>query len=91
MNPIRRWWLTLTNLRRPGTLYLVGEDEFHVMFDPFPNQEKLRPLLAELNVHRTRISWLGNRVLQFGFAGEDRLPGVDDPNGKENQFRKNRD
>jgi hypothetical protein len=85
MNPIRRWWLTLTNLRRPATLYLVGEDEFRVIFDPFPHQERLRPLLAELNAHRTRIPWPGHRVLQFGFAGEEGLPGVDGSDGEEYQ------
>jgi len=41
-------------IRRPATLYLVG-NELHVVFDPFPDQEALRPLLDRLNAKRGGI------------------------------------
>jgi hypothetical protein len=46
---VKMWAGTLLRkfIRRPATLYLVGK-ELHVVFDPFPDQEELRPLLVLL-------------------------------------------
>jgi len=57
-------------IRRPATLYLVGK-ELHVVFDPFPNQDELQPLLDKLNAKRTALPWLNNLVVQFRIAEEE--------------------
>jgi len=54
-------------IRRPATLYLVGK-ELHVVFDPFPDQDELQPLLDKLNARRTALPWLNNLVVQFHSA-----------------------
>lgn len=59
-------------IRRPATLYLVGK-ELHVVFDPFPGQDALRPLLDKLNTKRTAIPWLNNLVVQFSIAQDEPL------------------
>jgi len=57
-------------IRRPATLYLVGK-ELHVVFDPFPDQDELQPLLDKLNAKRTALPWLNNLVVQFRIAEEE--------------------
>jgi hypothetical protein len=57
-------------IRRPATLYLVGK-ELHVVFDPFPGQDKLQPLLDKLNAKRTALPWLNNLVVQFSIAQDE--------------------
>jgi hypothetical protein len=57
-------------IRHPATLYLVGK-ELHVVFDPFPGQDKLQPLLDKLNAKRTALPWLNNLVVQFSIAQDE--------------------
>ena len=59
-------------IRRPATLYLVDK-ELHVVFDPFPDQDQLQPLLDELNAKRTALPWLNDLVVQFRIAEEEPL------------------
>jgi len=51
-------------IRRPAQLLVVG-DELQVIFDPFRDQEDLRPLLKKLNEQRIVVPWLNGLVLQF--------------------------
>ena len=57
-------------IRRPATLYLVGK-ELHIVFDLFPGQDELQPLLDELNAKRTALPWLNNLVVQFSIAQDE--------------------
>jgi len=36
-----------------------------VIFDPFPDQEALRPLLDSLNAKRVALPWLNGLIVQF--------------------------
>lgn len=72
-------------IRRPATLYLVGE-ELHVVFDPFPGQDKLQPLLDQLNAKRTAIPWLNNLVVQFRIAQDEPLHPLADPQKRNRLF-----
>ncbi len=65
----RMWAGTLLRLfiRRPATLYLVDK-ELHVVFDPFPEQHALQPLLDKLNAARVTIPWLNHLVFQFSLT-----------------------
>ena len=63
-------------IRRPVTLYLVGE-ELHVVLDPFPGQDELQPLLDKLNGKRMALPWLNNLVVQFSIAQDEPLPMAD--------------
>ena len=65
-------------IRRPATLYLVGK-ELHVVFDPFPGQDELQPLLDELNAKRTALPWLNNLVVQFSIAQDEPLHPLIEP------------
>jgi hypothetical protein len=58
-------------IHRPAQLFVVG-DELHILFDPFKDQEDLRPLLAELNAERIAVPWLNGLVLQF-FIDEEQV------------------
>jgi len=70
----RMWAGTLLRkfIRRPASLYLVG-NELHVVFDPFPDQEALRPLLDRLNAKRVALPWLNSLVVQFSIAQDEPL------------------
>jgi transposase len=57
-------------IHRPAQLFVIG-DELHIVFDPFKDQEALRPLLDELNQERIAVPWLNGLVLQF-FIDEER-------------------
>jgi len=59
-------------IHRPAQLF-VTEDELHVVFDPFKDQEVLRPLLDELNEERIAVPWLNGLVLQFFIDEEQDL------------------
>lgn len=59
-------------IHRPAKLFVVG-DELHVVFDPFRNQEELRPLLDGLNEERIAVPWLNGLVLRFFVNEEQRL------------------
>jgi hypothetical protein len=71
-------------IRRPATLYLVDK-ELHVVFDPFPGQDELQPLLDELNAKRTPLPWLNNLVVQFSIAQDEPLHPLTEP-GKRNRL-----
>jgi len=68
----RMWAGTLLRkfIRRPATLYLIG-NELQVVFDPFPGHEELQPLLDRLNAQRTALPWLNDLVVQFRIAQEE--------------------
>ena len=72
-------------IRRPATLYLVG-NELHVVFDPFPDQEALRPLLDRLNAKRVALSWLNNLVVQFSIAQDEPLHPLTEPEKRQRLF-----
>jgi len=69
---IKMWAGTLLRkfIRRPATLYLVG-NELQVVFDPFPGHEELQPVLDRLNAQRTALPWLNDLVVQFRIAQEE--------------------
>jgi hypothetical protein len=71
-------------IRRPATLYLVGK-ELHVVFDPFPGQDQLQPLLDELNAKQTSLPWLNNLVVQFRIAQDEPIHPLTEP-GKRNRL-----
>jgi hypothetical protein len=54
-------------IRRTATLYLIGK-ELHVVFDPFPGQEELQPLLDKLNSKHVALPWLNNLIVQLRIA-----------------------
>ena len=83
----RMWAGTLLRkfIRRPATLYLVG-NELHVVFDPFPDQEVLRPLLARLNAKRVALSWLNGLVVQFSIAQDEPLHPLTEPEKRQRLF-----
>jgi hypothetical protein len=61
-------------IRRPATLYLIGK-ELHVVFDPFPGQDELQPLLDTLNGKRVALPWLNHLIVQLSIAqGEPVYP-----------------
>jgi len=72
-------------IRRPATLYLVGK-ELHVVFDPFPGQDELQPLLDKLNAKRTALPWLNNLVVQFRIAEEEPLHPLTGPEKRNRLF-----
>ena len=72
-------------IRRPATLYLVGK-ELHVVFDPFPDQDELQPLLDELNAKRTALPWLNNLVVQFSIAQDEPLHPLTEPEKRNRLF-----
>lgn len=72
-------------IRRPATLYLIGK-ELHVVFDPFPGQDELQPLLDELNTKRTALPWLNNLVVQFGIAQDEPLHPLTEPEKRNRLF-----
>jgi hypothetical protein len=72
-------------IRRPATLYLVGK-ELHVVFDPFPGQDELQPLLDKLNAKRTALPWLNNLVVQFSIAQDESLHPLTKPEKRNRLF-----
>jgi hypothetical protein len=72
-------------IRRPATLYLVGK-ELHVVFDPFPDQEALRPLLDRLNAKRVALPWLNGLVVQFSIAQDEPLHPLTEPEKRQRLF-----
>ena len=83
----RMWAGTLLRkfIRRPATLYLVGK-ELHVVFDPFPGQDELQPLLDRLNAKRTALPWLNNLVVQFSIAQDEPLHPLTEPEKRKRLF-----
>jgi hypothetical protein len=72
-------------IRHPATLYLVGK-ELHVVFDPFPGQDKLQPLLDKLNAKRTALPWLNNLVVQFSIAQDEPIHPLTEPEKRNRLF-----
>lgn len=72
-------------IRRPATLYLVDK-ELHVVFDPFPGQDELQPLLDKLNAKRTALPWLNGLVVQFRIAQEEPLHPLTEPEKRKQLF-----
>jgi len=72
-------------IRRPATLYLVGK-ELHVIFDPFPGQEALRPLLDSLNAKRVALPWLNGLIVQFSIAQHEPLHPLAKPEKRQRLF-----
>jgi hypothetical protein len=72
-------------IRRSATLYLLGK-ELHVVFDPFPGQDELQPLLDELNAKRTALPWLNNLVVQFNIAQDEPLHPLTEPEKRNRLF-----
>ena len=72
-------------IRRPATLYLVSK-ELHVVFDPFPGQDELQPLLDKLNAKRTALPWLNNLVVQFRIAQDEPLHPLTKPEKRNRLF-----
>lgn len=72
-------------IRRPATLYLVGK-ELHVIFDPFSDQEALRPLLDRLNAQRVALPWLNGLVVQFSLAQDEPLHPLTNPQKRQRLF-----
>lgn len=72
-------------IRRPATLYLVG-NELHVVFDPFPDQDELRSLLEELNAKRVGLPWLNDLVVQFSIAEDEPLHPLAEPEKRNRLF-----
>jgi hypothetical protein len=83
----RMWAGTLLRkfIRRPATLYLVGK-ELHVVFDPFPGQDELQPLLDKLNANRTALPWLNNLVVQFRISQDEPLYPLTEPDKRNRLF-----
>jgi len=83
----KMWTGTLLRkfIRRLATLYLIGK-ELHVIFDPFPDQEALRPLLDSLNARRVALPWLNGLVVQFGIAQDESLHPLAEPEKRQRLF-----
>ena len=75
-------------IRRPASLYLVGK-ELHLVFDPFPEQEALRPLLNNLNAKRVALPWLNHLVVQFSLAQDEPLHPLAAPEKRQRLFGDN--
>jgi hypothetical protein len=54
-------------IHRPATLYVIGK-ELHVVFDPFPGQDELQPLLDKLNDKHVALPWLNHLSVQLSIA-----------------------
>ena len=72
-------------IRRPATLYLIGK-ELHVVFDPFPDQEALCPLIDSLNAKRVALPWLNGLVVQFSIAQNEPLHPLAEPEKRQRLF-----
>jgi hypothetical protein len=77
-------------IHQPAQLLLV-EDELHIVFDPFPEQEALRPLLERLNRERVAVPWLNSLVLQFFIAEDEPLHPLDTAQKRKRLFRNGKD
>jgi len=72
-------------IRRPATLYLIGK-ELHVVFDPFPGQDELQPLLEKLNAKRVALSWLNNLVVQLSITPDALIYPLSEPEKRNRLF-----
>jgi len=72
-------------IRRPATLYLIGK-ELHVVFDPFPGQDKLQPLLDKLNAKHVGLPWLNHLVVQLSIAQDAPVYPLTEPEKRNRLF-----
>ncbi len=72
-------------IRRPATLYLMGQ-ELHVVFDPFPGQDELQPLLDQLNAKRVGLPWLNNLIVQLSIASDAAIYPLTEPEKRNRLF-----
>ena len=72
-------------IRRPATLYLIGK-ELHVVFDPFPGQEELQPVLDKLNAKRVGLLWLNNLIVQLRIAQDAPIYPLTEPEKRNRLF-----
>ena len=83
----RLWAGTLLRkfIRRPATLYLIGK-ELHVVFDPFPGQDELQPLLDKLNAKHVALPWLNHLVVQLSIAQDAPVYPLTEPEKRNRLF-----
>ena len=67
------------------TPYLIG-NELHVVFDPFQDQDDLRPLLEELNAKRVALPWLNGLMVQFSIKEDEPLHPLAKPEKRNRLF-----
>jgi len=72
-------------IRRPATLYLI-EKELHVVFDPFPGQDELQPLLDKLNAKQVALPWLNHLVVQLSIAQDAPVYPLTEPEKRNRLF-----
>ena len=72
-------------IRRPATLYLIGK-ELHVVFDPFPGQDELQPLLDRLNDKYVALPWLNHLVVQLSIAQDTPVYPLTEPEKRNRLF-----
>jgi hypothetical protein len=72
-------------IRRPATLYVIGK-ELHVVFDPFPGQDELQPLLDKLNDKRVALPWLNNLIVQLSIAQGEPIYPLTEPEKRNRLF-----
>ena len=72
-------------IRRPATLYLIGK-ELHVVFDPFPGQDELQPLLDKLNDKHVALPWLNHLVVQLSIAQDAPVYPLTEPEKRNRLF-----
>ena len=72
-------------IRRPAALYLIGK-ELHVVFDPFPGQDELQPLLDKLNDKRVALPWLNNLIVQLSIAQGEPIYPLTEPEKRNRLF-----
>ena len=72
-------------IRRPATLYLIGK-ELHVVFDPFPGQDELQPLLDKLNDKRVALPWLNHLIVQLSIAHDKPVYPLTEPEKRNRLF-----
>jgi hypothetical protein len=72
-------------IRRPATLYLIDK-ELHVVFDPFPGQGELQPLLDKLNDKHVALPWLNNLIVQLSIAQGEQIYPLAEPEKRNRLF-----
>jgi len=72
-------------IRRPATLYLIGK-VLHVVFDPFPGQDELQPLLDKLNDKHVALPWLNHLVVQLNIAQDAPVYPLTEPEKRNRLF-----
>ena len=50
-----------------------------MVFDPFPDQDELQPLLDKLNAKHTALPWLNNLAVQSSIAQDEPVRPLTEP------------